>query len=116
LLAQGDHQIETHPGLGRRMMVAAGIALCLFLLGLAATARAAAPLTIAAHHVKLVPVAPAVILPMGLFSRKITNLDQLEDGDRIAVANDPVNRARGLQLFAKAGLIRLTPRVVMPQR
>jgi D-methionine transport system substrate-binding protein len=59
----------------------------------------------------LVPVAPAVIMPMGLFSHKIKNLDQLRDGDQVAVANDPVNRARGLQLFAKAGLITLKPGV-----
>jgi D-methionine transport system substrate-binding protein len=43
----------------------------------------------------LVPVAPAVVMPMGLFSHTITNLNQLRDGDQVAVANDPVNRARG---------------------
>ena len=59
----------------------------------------------------LVPVAPAVVMPMGLFSHKITNLDQLREGDQVAVANDPVNRARGLQLYAKAGLITLKPGV-----
>jgi len=59
----------------------------------------------------LVPVAPAVVMPMGLFSHKITNLNQLRDGDQVAVANDPVNRARGLQLYAKAGLITLKPGV-----
>lgn len=166
---QGEHQIETAPGLGRRMIFAGCVALGLFLIGLVATARAAEPLTIAgtpgpmaevlrhaadlaekqglpvkvivfsdwvtpnvavnegsvdanlyehrpflnaaiaARHFKLVPVAPAVILPMGLFSHKITSLDQLQDGDRVAVANDPVNRARGLKLFAKAGLITLKP-------
>jgi D-methionine transport system substrate-binding protein len=64
---------------------------------------------IKARHFNLVPVAPAVILPMGLFSHKIKSLNDLRDGDQVAVANDPVNRARGLQLYAKAGLITLTP-------
>jgi D-methionine transport system substrate-binding protein len=63
------------------------------------------------RHFDLVPVAPAVVMPMGLFSHKITNLNQLKDGDQVAVANDPVNRARGLQLYAKAGLITLKPGV-----
>ncbi len=61
------------------------------------------------RHFNLVPVAPAVVMPMGLFSHKIKNLDQLRDGDQVAVADDPVNRARGLQLYAKAGLITLKP-------
>jgi D-methionine transport system substrate-binding protein len=66
---------------------------------------------IKARHFNLVAVAPAVILPMGLFSHKIKTLTDLKDGDQVAVANDPVNRARGLQLYAKAGLITLTPGV-----
>ena len=66
---------------------------------------------IKARHFNLVAVAPAVVMPMGLFSHKLKSLDELKDGDQVAVANDPVNRARGLQLYAKAGLITLTPGV-----
>lgn len=39
--AGGDYQIDTHPGLGRRMMVAACIAFGLTLLGLFLSAHAA---------------------------------------------------------------------------
>ncbi len=59
----------------------------------------------------LVPVAPAVVLPMALFSHKVTSLDQVQDGARVAIANDPVNGGRGLLLFQKAGLIKLRPGV-----
>lgn len=41
MLARGDHQIETYPGLGRRMMVAACLALGLMLVGLLVSAHAA---------------------------------------------------------------------------
>lgn len=50
-------------------------------------------------------------MPVGLFSHKIKSLADLRDGATVAVANDPVNRARGLQLFAKAALITLRPGV-----
>lgn len=45
----GEHQIHIHPHLGRRMLVAAGIALGLLVAGLVASAcaRAAEPLSIA---------------------------------------------------------------------
>jgi hypothetical protein len=49
VLAPGEHDIETHPHLVRRMLMAAGVALGLFILGLVAEAHAAhSPLTIAA--------------------------------------------------------------------
>ncbi|PWH06172.1 ABC transporter [Brachybacterium endophyticum] len=47
------------------------------------------------------------IEPLGLYSEKITKLDELKDGDEIAIANDPTNRGRGLGLLAEAGLITL---------
>lgn len=61
------------------------------------------------RHFGLVAVAPGLIMPMGLFSHKITSLADLPDGSTVAVANDPVNRGRGLELYEKAGLITLKP-------
>jgi D-methionine transport system substrate-binding protein len=63
------------------------------------------------RHFGLVAVAPGLIMPMGLFSHKIKNLADIPDGAQVAVANDPINRGRGLQLFQKAGLITLKPGV-----
>jgi D-methionine transport system substrate-binding protein len=66
---------------------------------------------IKARGYKLVPVGATTVMPMGLFSHKIKSFDQVPDGARVAIANDPVNGARGLQLFEKAGLIKLKPGV-----
>jgi hypothetical protein len=49
LVEPGEHDIETHPHLVRRMLMAAGVAVGLFILGLVAEAHAAPPsLTVAA--------------------------------------------------------------------
>ncbi|MGG7147142.1 MetQ/NlpA family ABC transporter substrate-binding protein [Clostridium butyricum] len=45
--------------------------------------------------------------PMGLYSKKITSLDELKDGSTIAVPNDPSNEARALKLLAANGLIKI---------
>jgi D-methionine transport system substrate-binding protein len=52
-------------------------------------------------------IAPTYVLPVGLYSKKIAKLSEVHSGTRVAVANDPVNEARGLLLFEKAGLIKL---------
>lgn len=66
---------------------------------------------IKARGYKLVPVGATTVMPMALFSHKIKSFDQIPNGARVAIANDPVNGARGLQLFEKAGLIKLQPGV-----
>ncbi|WP_114853347.1 MetQ/NlpA family ABC transporter substrate-binding protein [Brachybacterium sp. YJGR34] len=45
------------------------------------------------------------IEPMGLYSDKIASLDELKNGDEIAIASDPANRGRGLSLLADNELI-----------
>ncbi len=57
----------------------------------------------------LVVVARTFIFPMGLYSKKITKLSQLEDDAMIGVPNDPTNEARALLLLQQAGLIKLRP-------
>ena len=47
------------------------------------------------------------IEPMGVYSRKIKNLDELADGANISIPNDPTNGGRALLLLSKAGLITL---------
>ncbi|XXF06901.1 MetQ/NlpA family ABC transporter substrate-binding protein [Pseudomonas sp. D2-3] len=59
----------------------------------------------------LVPVARGVINNVGLYSRQHKDLASLPDGAKVAIANDPVNGGRGLQLLQKAGLIELKPGV-----
>jgi D-methionine transport system substrate-binding protein len=62
---------------------------------------------IAARGYQFTPVAPTYVIPVGLYSKKISKLGEVHPGTSVAVANDPVNEARGLLLFEKAGLIKL---------
>lgn len=45
--------------------------------------------------------------PMGLYSESLASLDEVPDGAKAAIANDPANTGRGLALFEAAGLITL---------
>ena len=62
---------------------------------------------IKARGFKLVPVGAVAVMPVGLFSRKVKSAAEVADGATVAIANDPVNAARGLRLFQKLGLIKL---------
>jgi D-methionine transport system substrate-binding protein len=62
---------------------------------------------IAARGYTFTPIAATYVLPVGLYSKKIAKLSEVHPGTKVAVANDPVNEARGLLLFEKAGLIKL---------
>ncbi|WP_433612078.1 MetQ/NlpA family ABC transporter substrate-binding protein [Prescottella agglutinans] len=55
----------------------------------------------------LVSVADVHLEPMGLYSEKITAVDQLTDGSTIALPKDTTNFARGLYLLESAGLIQM---------
>ena len=57
----------------------------------------------------LASAAAVHIEPLGLYSKKITALDELKKGDRIAVPNDPTNEARALRLLEASGLITVKP-------
>ncbi|REE90827.1 MetQ/NlpA family ABC transporter substrate-binding protein [Cupriavidus plantarum] len=52
-------------------------------------------------------VALGVLPNIGLYSTRIKRFDELKEGARVGVANDPVNQGRGLLLLQKAGLIKL---------
>ena len=63
---------------------------------------------IAEHkEVKLKNAFGVHIEPMGIYSKKITNLSELKDGASIAIPNDPTNGGRALLLLEKAGLLKL---------
>ena len=65
----------------------------------------------AAAGFDLTPYAKGIINNVGLYSKKYKSLDALPEGATVAIANDPINSGRGLQLLAKAGLITLKPGV-----
>lgn len=56
----------------------------------------------------LVSVAGVHIEPMRVYAGKTTSLEDLADGAKVAVPNDPTNEARALLLLQSAGLIELT--------
>jgi D-methionine transport system substrate-binding protein len=64
---------------------------------------------IKARGFELTPIGTTVILPMGLYSKRISNLAELKDGATVAIPNDPSNGGRGLLLMQKFGLIKLKP-------
>jgi len=59
----------------------------------------------ASKNLGLVSVGRVHLEPMGLYSKKIKSLDELVDGNTIAVPNDATNEARALKLLAANGII-----------
>jgi D-methionine transport system substrate-binding protein len=64
---------------------------------------------IKAQGYRLTPIAPVLVMPVGLFSHKVKSPQDVAGEATISIANDPVNGARGLRLFQKAGLLKLKP-------
>lgn len=60
-----------------------------------------------ARGYKLTPIGKTFVFPMGLYSRKIKSLQDLQSGATVAIPNDPSNEARALLLLQKAKLITL---------
>lgn len=55
----------------------------------------------------IVSVAKTVVFPMGIYSKKVKNLEDLKPGARIAIPNDPTNGGRALLLLQAKGLLTL---------
>ncbi|WP_369256792.1 MetQ/NlpA family ABC transporter substrate-binding protein [Streptomyces sp. R35] len=55
----------------------------------------------------LVSVVKAYLPPMGVYSKKITDIAKLADGATVAVPNETTNEGRALKLLASKGLITL---------
>ena len=56
---------------------------------------------------QLVPVIYTHFEPMAIYAGTKSSLDDIADGDKIAIPNDPVNENRALLLLQDAGLIKL---------
>lgn len=59
----------------------------------------------------LVSVGKTFVFPLAGYSKKIKQLNQLSDGSKIALPNDPTNLGRALLLLQKQGLIKLKENV-----
>lgn len=49
------------------------------------------------------------IIPLNVYSDKITSVDELQDGDTVAIPDDLTNGGRALKVLEAAGLIELDP-------
>ena len=60
-------------------------------------------------HYDFQPFAETFIQPLNVYSDKVKNVDQLKDGDKIAIPSDVTNQGRALKVFESAGLITVDP-------
>lgn len=56
---------------------------------------------------ELYPIGSTVFAPLGVYSEKIESIDEISEGDKIAIPDDPSNQARALRLLENAELITL---------
>ncbi|MBQ7594579.1 MAG: MetQ/NlpA family ABC transporter substrate-binding protein [Synergistaceae bacterium] len=62
---------------------------------------------LASRNYKLTNIANTFVVPLNLYSIKIKSLDEIKDGDVIAIPNDPTNGGRAIKVLATSGLITL---------
>ena len=55
----------------------------------------------------LQPIGATAVYPLPLYSTKHKSVDEIPQGGKIAIPNDPVNQARALGVLSEAGLIKL---------
>lgn len=59
------------------------------------------------HGLDLTAVAKVHVEPLGLYSKKLSSIEDLSEGAKIAIPNDPTNGGRALLLLESNGLIDL---------
>ena len=55
----------------------------------------------------LTPIGSTAIYPLGLYSTKVASVDDIKQGDTVAVPDDASNQARALLVLQSAGLVEL---------
>ena len=58
---------------------------------------------------KIEAIGDTIIAPLGVYSKKITDLSELKDGDTIAIPSDATNGGRALKVLESAGVIKVNP-------
>ncbi len=61
------------------------------------------------HGYKIQNIGNTFIIPLNLYSRKISSVKELKDGDTVAIPDDLTNGGRALKVLEAAGLIALDP-------
>lgn len=62
---------------------------------------------IKSRNYQLAVVGKTFVYPIGLYSQRVKSVNEIPNGAKIAIPNDPSNEARALLLLQKAGLITL---------
>ena len=62
------------------------------------------------HRLNLVSLAEIHIEPLGIYSKRVSSIDEIPAGATIAIPNDPTNGGRALLLLQSAGLIKVDPK------
>lgn len=62
----------------------------------------------------ITPIGDTLLTSLNLYSRKIKDVKEIQNGDKIAVPNDLVNLGRALTVLQAAGLIKLSPDAKTP--
>ncbi len=64
---------------------------------------------IATFGYDITAIGDTLITALNIYSKKISSLDEIKDGDKIAIPNDATNEFRALNILQAAGLIKLSP-------
>ena len=56
---------------------------------------------------KITPVGETIVAPIGLYSKKVKSVSEIEDGSSIGIRNDPSDGGRALLLLQAQNLIKL---------
>lgn len=69
--------------------------------------------TVAQKGYKLTYTEKVHLEPMGVYSKKITKLDELNEKAKIAIPNDPTNGSRAIKLLADNGVIKVADKELL---
>ena len=58
---------------------------------------------------ELTAIGETIIAPLGLYSKKVTDVAQIKENDKIAIPSDATNGGRALKLLEAAGLLTVNP-------
>lgn len=62
---------------------------------------------IAQYNYEIETVGYTFIIPLNLYSHKVSSVDEIQDGDTVAIPDDVTNGGRALKVLAASGLITL---------
>ncbi|AHM57548.1 ABC-type metal ion transport system, periplasmic component (plasmid) [Peptoclostridium acidaminophilum DSM 3953] len=69
----------------------------------------------AKNNLEIVSAGKVHVEPMGVYSKKIASADEIANGAKVAVPNDPTNEGRALLLLQSNGLIKLKDAAALDQ-